>query len=143
MECPNYGELTAIGHHCREALQLSAESLTSQCATLGVASDKTKAIARIRAVLMSRVRPESDRAFLDSLFSNWGTVNDLIQRQEHGASREGESLQSSDVRRVVFQTLISIYETIKRSRRPRNHQQLLNAPELTAIKRSSFRSLFI
>jgi hypothetical protein len=47
----------------------------------------------------------------------WGTVNDLIQRQEHGAQREGGALAWEDGRRVVFQTAIVMFE-IDRSLSP-------------------------
>lgn len=50
------------------------------------------------------------RAFLDSLLVQWGCVSDLVQRQEHGALREGGDLVWEDARRVVFQTLIVMYE---------------------------------
>ena len=33
-----------------------------------------------------------ERAFLDALLAYWGTVNDLVQPQEHGGQREGEAL---------------------------------------------------
>ena len=49
---------------------------------------------------------ERDRAFLDALLTYWGTVSDLVQRQEHGAKKEGEPLMWEDARRVVFQTAI-------------------------------------
>jgi hypothetical protein len=50
------------------------------------------------------------KAFLEALVAYWGTVNDLIERQEHGAKREGEQLGVEDARRVVFQLLIVMNE---------------------------------
>ena len=40
----------------------------------------------------------------------WGTVSDLVQRQEHGAQREGKQLVWEDARRVVFQTANVMFE---------------------------------
>lgn len=47
---------------------------------------------------------------LDALVVYWGTVSDLIQRQEHGAQKEGEALRWEDGRRVVFQTAVVMFE---------------------------------
>lgn len=53
---------------------------------------------------------ERVRAFLEALLAYWGTVSDLANRQEHGATREGESLVAEDARRLVFQTMLVMYE---------------------------------
>ena len=37
-------------------------------------------------------------------------MNDLIERQEHGAKKEGEELGAEDARQVVFQLLIVMNE---------------------------------
>lgn len=47
---------------------------------------------------------------LDALLVYWGAVNDLIQRQEHGATKEGEALRWEDGRQVVFQTAVVMFE---------------------------------
>jgi hypothetical protein len=44
------------------------------------------------------------------LLAYFGTVSDLIQRQEHGAQKEGEGLMWEDARRVVFQTALVMFE---------------------------------
>jgi len=49
-------------------------------------------------------------AFLDALLVYWGTACDLVQRQEHGSQREGAPLTWEDARRVVFQTMLVMYE---------------------------------
>jgi hypothetical protein len=103
-------QLTTIGHLCREAMQ---EFTTSLCAAHGVTpSDPAKTVARVRAVLKEAGASlrETTRAFLDALLAYWGTVSDLVQRQEHGAQKEGEPLAWEDGRRVVFQTLVVMYE---------------------------------
>jgi hypothetical protein len=48
--------------------------------------------------------------FLVALLAYWGTVSDLVQRQEHGAQKEGGPLVWEDGRRVVFQTAIVMFE---------------------------------
>jgi hypothetical protein len=67
-------------------------------------------VDRIRAVLSTRERSAAHQAFLTALLSYWGTVSDLVQRQEHGAQKEGEPLTWEDARRVVFQTAVVMFE---------------------------------
>ena len=45
------------------------------------------------------------KPFIDALIVYWGTLDDLVQRQEHGAQKEGEALSWEDARRLVFQTI--------------------------------------
>jgi hypothetical protein len=102
---------TEIGHLCREAMQEFASGLVQR---LQIEADPNRAhvIARMRAVLES-LRADlgkSTSAFLESLLTFWGCVNDLVQRQEHGAAEEHENLYWEDARRVVFQTLVVMYE---------------------------------
>lgn len=52
----------------------------------------------------------TEHEFLKAYISYWGTVNDLVQRQEHGAQKEGEKLIWEDGRRVVFNTMVLMYE---------------------------------
>jgi hypothetical protein len=47
---------------------------------------------------------------LKALLAYWGTVNDLVQRQEHGGQKEREPLKWEDGRRVVFQTAVVMFE---------------------------------
>jgi hypothetical protein len=105
-------QLTAIGHHCREAAQDFATALVSQHQPPDCPADPTSTVARLRAVLNLRRRslPSTVHPFLDALLTYWGTVMDLHQRQEHGAQREGQPLTWEDGRRVVFQTLLVMYE---------------------------------
>jgi hypothetical protein len=105
-------ELTTIGHKCREALQEFATELVNIHRPVGVNPDVTKVVTRIRAVLdMQGGRlGKSKGAFLEALIAYWGTVSDLVQRQEHGGQKEGEPLVWEDGRRVVFQTAVVMYE---------------------------------
>lgn len=105
-------ELTTIGHSCREAMQGFADVLVKQHDVRDVDADKAHTVKRIRTVLKQRESQlgQTHKALLEALLSYWGTVNDLVQRQEHGAQREGEPLKWEDARRVTFQTLIVMYE---------------------------------
>jgi len=69
-------------------------------------------VARVRAVLEHRgsTLGSTERAFLDALLPYWGTVVDLVQRQEHAGQKEGESIVWEDGRRVVFQTAVVMFE---------------------------------
>jgi len=104
--------LTTIGHLVREAMQEFVETLVKHYNPQGCTSDKSKTVARIRAVmnLLAQECGETERAFLDALLVYWGTVSDLAQRQEHGAQKEGEQLLWLDARRVVFQTAVVMFE---------------------------------
>ena len=96
---------TEIGHVCREAIQAFAEDV-------GAAGnpDPTKTVDRIRYAFVSLDVGSRTRAFAEALLVYWGTVSDLIVRQEHGATKEGEPLSWEDARRCVFQTALVMFE---------------------------------
>jgi hypothetical protein len=104
--------LTTIGHLCREAMQEFASDIVEQYQPQNVSQDKAHIVARIRAVLdlQSRQLGVTYKPFLDALLAYWGTVSDLIQRQEHGGQKEGQPLVWEDARCVVFQTAIVMFE---------------------------------
>ncbi len=103
---------TEIGHLCREALQEFAASLVEHFHVENVDPNKAHDVARVKAVINSLKAPlgKTVCAFLDSLLDYWGRAQDLVQRQEHGAAEEHEDVLWEDARRVVFQTLIVMYE---------------------------------
>src|SRR6266545_1563688 len=103
---------TMIGHLCREAMQAFATELVEQHKPPAVTPDKAKDVARIRAVLDQRksMLRTTVAPFLDALLAYWGTVSDLVQRQEHGSQKEGPPLVWEDGRRVVFQTAVVMFE---------------------------------
>ncbi|MDT4898395.1 MAG: hypothetical protein QOH25_3472 [Acidobacteriota bacterium] len=105
-------QMTTIGHLCREAIQEFATSLINQYQPPNVDMDKAHTVARIKVVLNSRANKfgSSEKPFLDALIAYWGTVSDLIQRQEHGGQKEGNLLAWDDARRVVFQTYVVMFE---------------------------------
>jgi hypothetical protein len=105
-------QLTTIGHLCREAMQAFATALVERFQPPGVNENPQKDVARLRAVLELRKAqlPKTVHAFCDALLVYWGTVTDLVQRQEHGAQKEEEPLAWEDARRIVFQTAVVFFE---------------------------------
>ncbi len=55
-------------------------------------------------------KSKSVEKFLYALIAYWGALSDLVQRQEHGANKEGEQLVWEDARRVVFHTCVVMFE---------------------------------
>jgi hypothetical protein len=103
---------TTIGHLCREAVREFASVAERTYAKPNPDLKPDATVAKIRALLESRKAGQSKAvaAFLDALLSYWGTVSDLVQRQEHGAEKEGEDLTWEDARRVVVHSLLVMYE---------------------------------
>jgi hypothetical protein len=106
------GEFTEIGHICREAMQRFATELVETHRPPDPPADVAKTVARIEAVLRHAIGGDRLRAFLAALvaLAHWGTLSDLVMRQEHGAQKDGEPLTPEDARRVVFQTAIAMFE---------------------------------
>ncbi len=98
---------TAIGHHCREAMQEFADRLYADVFGKASPEPKPSTVNRLREVIERRgvEKGKTVKPFLEALVVYWGTLSDLVQRQEHGAQKEGESLTWEDARRVVFQTV--------------------------------------
>ncbi len=93
-------------------MQEFAASLAEKYILPEVKENKSQDITRIKSILnfLSNRLGTTKKPFLDALLNYWGTVHDLIQRQEHGGQKEGKPLLWEDARRVVFQTAIVIYE---------------------------------
>lgn len=106
------GQLTAIGHHCREAVQAFATELVNEFKPPQVDPDPQHEIRRVEAVLKHRAQRlgETEGRFLDALFHYWRTLSALVQRQEHGATRNKEDLRWEDARRLIYQTANVMYE---------------------------------
>jgi hypothetical protein len=104
--------LTDIGHRCREAMQLFVTQLVEMHGVSDADSDPTKTISRLRAVIAKRRDELSDAivSALDALVVYWGTVSDLVQRQEHGSQKEGGELTWEDGRRVLLYTAMVMTE---------------------------------
>ena len=97
--------ITTIGHLCREAIQEFAAILVDET---GAAADSsvTATKARLKAAVAARRDHVGEKiaALFDALIDYWVAVVDLVQRQEHGAQKEGSVLTWDDGRRVVFHT---------------------------------------
>ena len=113
-------QLTTIGHKCRETIQLFAAALVEEFKPPDLDTDVTHTVSRIRSVLQHQSGNfgKATNSFLDALVAYWGTLSDLIQRQEHGALKEGEALKWEDARRVVFHTALVMYEVDRTIRLP-------------------------
>lgn len=103
---------TKIGHLCREAIQEFMGILYTQVNPPGEHIPKNKTIKRLKAIVevKSKKLGETERKLLDVLIDYWDVVNDLIQKQEHGAQREKVKLVWKDARRVVFQAMMLMFE---------------------------------
>lgn len=105
--------LTTIGHECREAMQAFAtEALALYPPAEPVEQDPALVKKRLGAIIsMMRLRlGERHQRFLERLGDYEEALLDLIQRQEHGAQKEGKSLTWHDARRVVFHTMSVMIE---------------------------------
>lgn len=118
------GQLTNMGHTCREAMQQFAQAMVDRLRPPDDGSlphDPQRTVDRIRACMkhLGKRAGTAETAWLEALMGYWGTVSDLAQRQEHGAGKEGEELVWEDARRLVFHTALVMYELIRASERPR------------------------
>lgn len=105
-------QLTKIGHLCREAIQEFMDVLYTQSNPQGEPKAKGKTEQRLKAIIevKSQKLGKTERRLLDAIYRYWEVVNDLIQKQEHGAQREKAQLVRKDARRVVFQTMMLMFE---------------------------------
>ncbi|MEQ8765158.1 MAG: hypothetical protein RL885_14590 [Planctomycetota bacterium] len=106
-------QLTTIGHLCREAMQEFASALAARRGVPAAAASQTVQNVRASFEAHGQTGSATATAFRMALLAYWGCVSDLVQRQEHGGQREGSALTWEDGRRVVFQTLIVMYELSK------------------------------
>jgi hypothetical protein len=99
---------TVIGHACRDAL------LAFSDAALRARRLKPKAgvgpTDKLRTVIKSAATSRRIGAHGEALLAYWGTTYDLANRQTHGASREKEALRAEDARRLIFHTMIVMFE---------------------------------
>jgi hypothetical protein len=105
-------QFTTIGHLCRESVQEFTSRIVEIYNPSDISPDKSLTVSRMRSVIDKQKGNlgSKERTFLDALMGYWGTVIDLIQREEHGGIKEGEPLEWEDGRRVVFQTAIIMFE---------------------------------
>lgn len=108
-------QLTTIGHLCREALQEFTTSLAHDKKIDLSSIQPAKTVSRLKFIIdnSSSASSKTTKDFLFTLISYWGAVSDLVQRQEHGAQKEGENLVWEDARRVVLYTNLVMYELFR------------------------------
>jgi hypothetical protein len=106
--------LTTIGHKIRESTQLFATALVDAHRPQGVDTRVAQVERRLGAVIDLHRHKVGDAKWpvLESLGNLWEATNKLIQRQEHGAQKEGESVTWEDARRIVFVTLFLMVEFV-------------------------------
>lgn len=110
-EADSEGKLTTIGHLCREAIQEFTTILVEKYKPDKVSNNVANTVLRVRAVInMNSELSKTKKRFLNALIEYWQTINDLVQRQEHGAQKEGKKLKWEDGRLIVFQTIIAMFE---------------------------------
>jgi len=104
--------LTTVGHLCREAMQEFATALVERVQPTNASDNKAHDVNRITAVVLhlGERLGRGRTAFLNALIAYWGTVSDLVQRQEHAGAKEREPVTWEDARRTVFQTLVVFFE---------------------------------
>ena len=105
-------QLTTIGHKCRETIQEFMDILYTQIKPPGEQIPKKSTKARLEKIIEARTKQlgKTERKFLNLLYNFWDVVNDLVQKQVHEAQREKVQLVWKDARRVVFQTMMLMYE---------------------------------
>jgi hypothetical protein len=103
--------MTTVGHYLREAMMAFAAEAVERYVVTDAPADPVRTVDRLRAVI-GRAKPNlstREAPLLDALVVYWGTVHDLVARQEHGAAKS-ERLVSEDARRVVFQSAMVMFE---------------------------------
>lgn len=105
-------QFTTIGHLCREALQEFAKGLIEKYKPEKVDPEMAHTKNRIKSVIDAKSAHLGDRerSFLDALNCYWDSIDNLTQRQEHGAQKEGEGLLWEDGRRLVFNVAVVMFE---------------------------------
>lgn len=105
-------ELTTVGHKAREALQEFASEVVERFAPPDVAPDPGLVNKRLGAVIahLLPMLGEKRSELLKALGDYSEAVLAIVQRQEHGAQKEGEDLTWNDARRVVFHVGAVMYE---------------------------------
>jgi hypothetical protein len=106
---------TTIGHLCREIMQEFADRLYTDVFGKTSSAPKPSTVRRLREFIEIKGAEKGDtvKPFLEALLAYWGTMSDLVQRQEHGGQKEGEPVSWEDSRRIVFQTTNLMFELHK------------------------------
>ena len=105
-------QLTTIGHKCRETIQEFMDILYTQIKPPGEQIPKVSTKKRLKKIIEAKSKQlgKTEKKFLNLLHDYWDVVNDLVQKQEHEAQIEKVQLVWKDARRVVFQTMMLMFE---------------------------------
>jgi hypothetical protein len=104
-------QATAVGHDCREAMAAFVETALDKRGLRAGPGGGT--VTRLRLLVKDVCDSERLSDYGDALVRYWGSVSDVAQRQVHGAKRERESLTADDARRLVFHTMIVMFEVAR------------------------------
>lgn len=99
--------LSTIGHLCRESLQEFSFTLATQ---RGIRVDRRDIALTVKSVNAILDSAGVNKDFFQALLAYWGTLSDLVQRQEHAGAKEGRPVTLSDAKRAVFHTALVMYE---------------------------------
>jgi Phage integrase family len=99
---------TAIGQACRDALAQYADSALAGRRIKSPVRSGT--VDKLRALIKAAVPTGRISDHAEALIAYWGAVSDLAQRQAHGAMREKETLRAEDARRLIFHTMLVMFE---------------------------------
>ncbi len=105
-------ELTTIGHKVREAMQQFATEVVERYQPPNVETNPALVNKRLGAVIAATLPnlPDARGEVLKRLGDYAEATVDLVQRQEHGAQKEGEPLTWGDARRVVLHVAFIMFE---------------------------------
>ena len=112
---------TEIGHHCREALQEFLTVLLRIHRVEEYDDNVEHTTSRFKSIV-AKVQSDlgdSEQKLLDVLVTYLVVVYKWANRQEHGNKEERAELTWHDGRRVVFQTLMVMYEIDQSLPKPR------------------------
>jgi hypothetical protein len=105
-------ELTTVGHKAREAMQKFATEAVERYQPPDVTPNPVLVNRRLGAVIAAALPslPKARGNVLKRLGDYSEALVDLVQRQEHGAQKEGEPLAWVDARRVVLHVAFVMFE---------------------------------
>jgi hypothetical protein len=101
---------STIGHLCREAIQVFAVGFAQACGVTPESPDKTLNNVRLGLEVIRGSASDAQVELLLGLLEYWKAVNAIVQRQEHGATRERASLTVEDSRLTVFHSGLVMFE---------------------------------
>jgi Transcriptional regulator PadR-like family len=108
-------QLTTIGHKVREASQAFATAMIDRYGSEGGHGHGVSQVEKRLGSVIAKHRMtlgDDRRKVLEGLGALWSASNKLVQRQEHGAQKEGEDVTWDDARRIVYLTVFLMIEFV-------------------------------